>query len=68
MRGAIEGVSLTDSPHWIKIVYSQSEKKPATVSVTLDNEEHPGLASAVRALAWPKRDSFYMAKQFIVIR
>jgi hypothetical protein len=55
-------------PRWIKVVYGQSKKEPMTVSVTLDNQEDPGLAARVKALPWPAREQFYMAKQFLVIK
>ena len=72
MRASIQGVlsdePLTPVPHWIKVVYSQNEGKPMTVAVTLDNADHPGMTDAVTRLNWPRRNGFYMAKQFIVVK
>jgi hypothetical protein len=68
IQGTLRNLPLTPEPHWLKVVYSQNNGKPATVAVTLDNVDHPGLTEAVTRLRWPSSDSFYLAKQFIVIR
>jgi hypothetical protein len=68
IQGVLKNQPLTLSPHWIKIVYGQHKGKPVTVSVTLDNNEHPELTESVSSLHWPPIDGFYMAKQFIVVK
>ena len=71
MRPAIEqfvkGLSLSDGPHWMKIVYSQIEGKPSTVSASLDNAEDGALTEKLKALPWPAAKGFYMAKEFIIV-
>ena len=62
------GLSLSDQPHWIKIVYGQNEKVPTIVAVTLDNNDESTLTEKIKQLDWPKHDGFYMVKQFIVIQ
>jgi Family of unknown function (DUF6348) len=72
MRPSIEatlaGLSLSEQPHWIKIVYGQNEKVPTIVAVTLDNNDELSLTEKIKRLDWPKHDGFYMVKQFIVIQ
>jgi hypothetical protein len=65
---ALNQSSLSPQPHWAKIVYSQQGGKPMTVAVTLDNNDELKLTEAVKRLSWPRIDSFYMAKQFIVVK
>ncbi|MEP6668702.1 MAG: DUF6348 family protein [Chthoniobacter sp.] len=56
-------------PHWVKIVYGQMKSQPMTVATTRDNHDDDALTAAVvKQIAWPARDEFYMAKQFIVIQ
>jgi hypothetical protein len=68
IQGVLKDVPLAPGPHWIKVVYSQNDGKPMTVAVTLDNADHLGMTRAVERLKWPRRDGFYMAKQFIVVK
>jgi len=68
IEDAIGRLTLSPQPHWIKIVYGHVKTNPPTVSVTLDNEEHPSLTAAIKDLPWPEGDDFYMVKQFIVIK
>lgn len=68
IQGAFQSLPLTPGPHWIKIVYSQNDRQPMTVSATLDNSDHAALTEAVKRLEWPPADGFYMAKQFIVVK
>lgn len=62
------GLPLSKQPHWIKIVYGQHRGEPITASASLDNREDQSLTSAIKALHWPKSRSFYMAKQFILVK
>jgi hypothetical protein len=68
IEAALAGLSLSDQPHWIKIVYGQNEKVPTIVAVTLDNNDELSLTEKIKQLDWPKHDGFYMVKQFIVIQ
>jgi hypothetical protein len=68
IQSLISTMPLDSHTHWIKIVYSQFNKKPVLASVSLDNNELNERASAVQNLKWPVEDDFYMAKQFIVIK
>ena len=65
---ALASLSLSDEPHWIKIVYGQNAKTPTIVAVTLDNQDELALTEKIKGLDWPKHDGFYMVKQFIVIK
>jgi hypothetical protein len=60
--------SLPAGTHWIKIVYGQNEEKPIMVSATLDNGESAELTDKLGKLDWPKHKSFYLVKQFILIK
>jgi Family of unknown function (DUF6348) len=68
IRDALTKFSLTPGPHWIKVIYSQLDKKPMTVAVTLDNGDQADMTDAIKRLDWPHLDGFYMAKQFIVVK
>jgi hypothetical protein len=68
IQGALKNLPLILGPHWIKVVYSQINGKPTTVAVTLDNADHPALTEAVKNLNWPRRNGFYMVKQFILVK
>jgi len=68
IQDALKNLPLTAGPHWIKVVYGQINSKPTTVAVTLDNADHPDLTEAVKNLNWPRRDGFYMVKQFILVK
>jgi hypothetical protein len=65
---ALAVLTLSDNPHWIKIVYGQHKQAPTIVAVTLDNEDQLPLTEKIKQLDWPKHDGFYMVKQFIVIK
>ena len=68
IEDAIAELELDEQPHWIKIVYGQAEGKPITIAATLDNDDEPALTDTITTLDWPQTASFYMAKQFIVIK
>jgi hypothetical protein len=68
LKDILSKLSLSAAPHWIKIVYQQTDGAPDTVAVTLDNTEHASLISAIKRLPWPRQPGSYTAKQFIVIK
>ncbi len=68
IKESLKGMPLSAGPHWIKIVYSQRDGKPMTVSAKLDNQDHKEFTEVVKNLNWPRSDSFYMAKLFIVVK
>lgn len=68
IRAAILNLQLSRRTHWIKIVYTQIDSESGMVSATLNNQGHGELTAAIRALNWPKRKEFYIAKQFLVIK
>ena len=68
IQGTLQNVTLTEGPHWIKVVYGQKAGKPLTVAVTVDNADHPELTAAVTNLTWPRSAEVYMAKQFLVVK
>lgn len=67
-RKVLAPLPLGAQTHWIKIIYANHHSNTMMCVVTLDNEESPTLTEAVKNLAWPKQEEFYMAKQFIVVK
>lgn len=68
LRSIVTSLPLGDGPHWIKIVYSQVHDEPAVAGVTVDNADDASLTRTVTALDWPRRDEFYMVKEFVMIQ
>jgi hypothetical protein len=72
MQAEIKDLVTTLSPstgaHWLKVVYGDSGSKAITVSATLDNNESADLTARLKALPWPHTGSFYMVKEFIIIK
>ena len=75
MESALQGIKdriaslrLSNGAHWIKVVYGQAKGKPMIVAATLDNADHAELTEEIGKLDWPKREEFYMAKQFMLIK
>jgi hypothetical protein len=68
IRNLLKNIQLSTGSHWMKVVYSQKDGQPMTVSVQLDNQDYKEFTEAVKKLDWPRTDGFYMAKLFIVIR
>lgn len=67
-RKLLTTLPLSPQTHWIKIVYANHHSKVMLCAVTLDNEDSPTLTEAVQNLPWPKREDFYMVKQFMVVK
>jgi|GEM_PF-1461964 len=61
-------LDLAAKPHWLKVVYGQSNGEKILCSVTLDNEVASKMTQNVEKLDWPEIDGFYMAKEFMVLR
>jgi len=75
MKGIRDGVReivsrqhLDGRPHWFKFVYGQQNGKPSVVESTRDNLVDDALTASTKALPWPARDAFYMAKVFVVVK
>lgn len=68
LKALIPQLRLDDGPHWIKIVYGQNRSAPVTVAVTMDNQDSLELTETVKNLPWPKREKYYLVKQFVVIK
>ena len=68
IKQALGKLQLSPTPHWVKILYSQKDSKPLTVAATLDNQDQNELTNAVKEMQWPRRDGYYTAKQFVVIK
>jgi hypothetical protein len=68
IQETLKSLSLDAEPHWIKVVYAQNKGVPMTVAVTVDNQDQPELTEAVKRLKWPALQTFYMAKEFVVIK
>jgi hypothetical protein len=68
VQAAVGLLHLPEGPHWIKVVYAQVDGRPMTAAATVDNEGHEQLTAAIEQLGWPRRDGFYMAKQFLVLK
>ena len=67
-QGILENSSLTPGPHWIKFAYGQTDGQAQTVWVTLDNDDHPEMTNAIKGLKWPRRNGFYLVKQFVLVK
>ncbi len=68
LRKLLTALPLPAQTHWIKIVYANQHSRTLLCAATLDNDDDPKLTDAVRKLAWPPREDFYMVKQFIVLK
>lgn len=68
IRDEICKLELPDGTHWLKVVYGLHQDNVLAAAVTLDNESLDSMSSRLSSFAWPATDSFYMAKEFIVIR
>jgi hypothetical protein len=67
-RKIVAAQPLSPQAHWIKIIYANHRSKVMMCAVTLDNEDSPALTAAVKDLPWPRKDEFYMVKQFLVVK
>ena len=68
VEAALRKLKISSDPPWIKLVYGQFDGQPSVVSATIDNEADSKLTSLLAQLGGPPHESFYMAKQFIVIK
>jgi len=67
-RTMLASQPLSTQTHWIKIIYANNHSNVMMCAVTLDNQDSPALTEAVKKLDWPRRETFYMAKQFLVVK
>jgi hypothetical protein len=67
-RKILASQPLSPPTHWIKIIYANHKSKVMMCAVTLDNQDSPALTTAVKDLPWPKKEEFYMVKQFLVVK
>jgi len=67
-REILSPLPLSAQTHWIKIVYGNQHSNVMLCAVTMDNNDAPELTEAVKKLPWPKREEFYMVKQFILVK
>jgi len=67
-RQILAPLPLSAQAHWIKIVYANHHSRTMLCAVTLDNDDSPELTEAVKNLPWPRKEEFYMVKQFIVVK
>lgn len=68
IREHLSRSNLSNQVHWMKIVYSVVRGEEGSKAITLDNEDNHQMTAAMSDWDWPTTDSFYMAKEFIVIR
>jgi len=68
IKSLVGTLKVTPGPHWIKVVYGDSGSKAVTVSATVDNSEDADLTARLNGLPWPHTGSFYMVKEFIIIK
>lgn len=54
--------------HWIKVVYGASKDEVLTAETTLDGEPNAPLNEALKKAAWPKTESVYIFKLFVLVR
>jgi hypothetical protein len=66
----ISNLKLDNKPHWIKIIYCQSDSKISESSASvLDNQDNSiDLTKHINSLNWPKSNGFYMAKLYVIIK
>src|SRR5581483_751112 len=64
LTGTRQGVSRR--PHWIRIFFARSGDE-TTFEALWDNEPWPEMVEAMKKLEWPKLDSYYSMRQFLVL-
>jgi hypothetical protein len=67
-REILSPLALSPQTHWIKIVYGNHHSNAMLCAATIDNHDSAELTEAVKKLAWPRQEEFYMVKQFILIK
>lgn len=68
LRQSIRNVNLSDQLHWGKVVYTRDKDQVLAAAFTLDNENAPVSPAELATWNWPSTESFYMTKQFFILR
>lgn len=68
LRAFIEGSTLPEGTHWVRLFYAQHDGDRLACEVLLDNEPWDDARDAMEAFAWPARDGFYSVRGFLVLQ
>ncbi len=59
--------SVRPGTHWVRLCYSQTDRKAITLEVLLDNEVWEDLQADMGAVDWPAAEAFYSVRIFLVL-
>jgi hypothetical protein len=68
IRKQIESFPISSGLHWIRVFYANFPADNPTVEVLLDNASCSELQTQIGTLPWPRADTFYSARLFLVIQ
>jgi hypothetical protein len=57
-----------DKPHWFKVVYGQNQGEMLSSQATMDLENDSDFNREMKQISWPKSDSFYLLKMFVLVK
>ncbi len=66
-RARLANEPLGPEVHWVRLYYAQMNGKTSACEVLLDNEVWEEQQAALESFAWPKSESFYSVRLFLVI-
>lgn len=67
VEAAIKNLQLSTGTHWIRFYHAELPKGESVNEAMLDNVSHSVLQSALASFAWPKTESFYSDRLFLII-
>ena len=67
IREMVKSANVEHRVSWLKFVYGQARGEAVSPSALMNNEPFPVLTEQLPKLDWPTTESFYMAKQFVVL-
>lgn len=68
LEAMIRGLPSTAPLYWIRAFYCNLNQTKNVSEVLLNNEQWPAAESMVASLGWERRDSYYSARLFLVLR
>jgi hypothetical protein len=68
LEDMIRGLPSSVPLYWIRAFYCNLDETENVSEVLLNNEQWPAAESMVASLGWERRDSYYSARLFIVLR